>query len=396
VSLVVVIFLGSLVALTYTFAGYPLLLMLWARVSPRPIRRAPFAPRVAIVVVVHNGESLIEQKITSCLQQDYRVEHLRVLIASDGSDDRTNEIVASFTHDRVDLLPFATRRGKAACLNDAIATCDEDILILTDARQALHPQALRRLIENFADRDIGAASGRLEFERDGITDFGEGIDAYWRYEKFLRRTESRIHSSVGVTGAIYALRRSCFRPIPAETILDDVLIPMNVVAQGHRVIFEDEAIAYDRPSRDAAQERVRKVRTLAGNFQLLASYPWLIVPWRNPIVVQFFSHKVMRLMAPLAMLVALTSNVALVAIADGGVLWRLTLGAQLATYVLAITGLYSSTANRIRFVKLASAFLSLNWFVVLGFMEFLSNRNAHLWQNHQQPADQSRSSSSSR
>ncbi len=380
------VFLASLALLAYTFVGYPLLLSLWARIAPRPVKRTPFDPSVAIVVVVHNGAGLMERKIASCLAQDYPAERLRVLIASDGSDDDTHEVVASFNPSRVSLLPFPTRRGKAACLNDAIATCDEDVIVLTDARQALHPLAVRRLIDNLADDTVGAVSGQLVFERDGITAFGEGIDAYWRYEKFLRRTEGRIHSSVGVTGAIYALRRSCFRAIPPETILDDVLIPMNVVAQGYRVLFEDEALAYDRPSRDAAQERVRKVRTLAGNFQLLASYPWLVAPWRNPIATQFISHKVMRLIAPLAMALALLTNAFLATDPAGGVLWRLTFVAQLAAYALAVLGLLSSAANRIRLVKLASAFLSLNWFVVLGFVEFLSNRNAHLWQNHQQVA----------
>jgi biofilm PGA synthesis N-glycosyltransferase PgaC len=391
VNLALFAFLGSLAALAYTFAGYPLLLALWARISSRPVKRSPVEPNVVIVVAVHNGANLIERKIATCLQQDYPAERLRILIASDGSDDRTHEIVTSLNHDRVDLLPFPARRGKAACLNDAIATCSEDILVLTDARQAMHPQAVRRLIENFADPAIGAVSGQLEFEREGITDFGEGIDAYWRYEKFLRRTESSIHSSVGVTGAIYALRRICFRPVPAETILDDVLIPMNTVAQGYRVIFENDAIAYDRPSRDAAQEKVRKVRTLAGNFQLLAAYPWLLAPWRNPIWLQFVSHKLMRLLAPLAMAVALLANAILAADPAGGVLSRLTFAAQLAAYALAFLGLTSTAANRLRPVKLASAFLSLNWFVVLGFFEFLSNRNAHLWQNHQQSADRSRS-----
>lgn len=385
-TLAMVAFLTALLVVAYTFAGYPLLLAVWARLAPKPLQRAGHDPSVAIVVVVHNGAQLIERKIASCLGQEYPADRLRIVIASDGSDDGTNDIVGSFDPGRVRLLPFQTRRGKAACLNDAIASCDEEILVLTDARQALHPQAVRRLVDNFADPLVGAASGQLVFERDDITDFGEGMDAYWRYEKFLRRAESRIHSSVGVTGAIYALRRSCFRPIPADTILDDVLIPMNAVAQGRRVLFVDDAIAYDRPSRNLAQEKLRKVRTLAGNFQLLAAHPWLLAPWRNPIFFQFVSHKLMRLLAPVALLVAFVANAALAADPAGGVPWRLTFAAQLAAYVLAVLGLLSPTANRNRLVKLASAFLSLNWFVILGFVEFVSNRDAHLWRNHQHPA----------
>lgn len=385
-TLAILALLTALLIVAYTFAGYPLLLAVWARLAPKPLQRAQINPSVAIVVVVHNGAQLIERKIASCLAQEYPADRLRVVIASDGSDDGTNDIVASFDPRRVSLFPFSTRRGKAACLNDAIASCHEEILVLTDARQALHPQAVRRLVDNFADPLVGAASGQLVFERDDITDFGEGMDAYWRYEKFLRRAESRIHSSVGVTGAIYALRRACFQPIPADTILDDVLIPMNAVAQGRRVLFEDNAIAYDRPSRNLAQEKLRKVRTLAGNFQLLAAHPWLLVPWRNPIFFQFVSHKLLRLLAPVALLVAFAANAVLAVDPAGGVPWRLTFVAQLAAYALAVLGLISPTANHNRLIKLASAFLSLNWFVVLGFVEFVSNRNAHLWRNHQHPA----------
>ena len=369
-------FIVSLLLIAYTFLGYPLLLVFWAKLAPHPVSRGTYEPRVAIVVVVHNGELLIRQKIDSCLSQNYCKDRLRILIVSDGSNDGTCEIVRSYANEVITLLAMDERRGKAGCLNDAVSACDEEVLIFTDVRQALHPNAVSRLVDNFLDANVGAASGRLVFDREGITDFGESLDAYWRYEKFVRQLESAIHSSVGVTGAIYALRRNNFREIPLDTVLDDVLIPMNVVTQGMRVIFEKQALAFDRPSQFAAQERTRKIRTLAGNFQLILKNPRFLLPWRNPIALQFISHKLMRLLVPVALVGAFISNAFLI---DEGLFYVVTQIMQIAAYAMAACGVFWKRAEQFLLVKLAMGFFSLNWFVVLGFLEFLSNRNAHLW-----------------
>lgn len=366
----------SLSLITYAFLGYPLLLLIWAKLVSRPISRGVYRPRVAIVVVVYNGEQFIRQKIESCLGQDYPRNRLRVLIVSDGSNDNTCKIVRSYANEFVTLLAISERRGKAACLNDAVSACDEEVLIFTDARQVLDPCAVSNLVDNFLDTQIGAASGQLVFDREGITDFGESLDAYWRYEKFVRQLESAIHSSVGVTGAIYALRRNSFREIPVDTVLDDVLIPMNVVTQGMRVIFEKQAMAFDRPSQFAAQERTRKIRTLAGNFQLILKNPRFLLPWRNPIALQFISHKLMRLLVPVALVGAFISNAFLI---GEGLFYVVMQIMQVSAYAMAACGFFWKRAEQILPVKLAMGFFSLNWFVVLGFLEFLSNRNAHLW-----------------
>jgi cellulose synthase/poly-beta-1,6-N-acetylglucosamine synthase-like glycosyltransferase len=367
---------AALTGLAYTYVGYPALIWLLARLFPRAVRRGDFEPRVAVIIVVHNEAARIGRKLETCMALDYPKDKLRIVVASDGSEDGTNAIVAACADRGVDLLAFPGRRGKAACLNDAIARCTEEIVVLTDARQRLDPAAVRHLAENFADRDVGAASGELVFETDGITQFGEGVDAYWRYEKFIRQQEGRFHSTVGVTGALYALRRECFREIPPSTILDDVVIPMNAVMAGRRVVFESRARAYDLPSRDPRQEKLRKVRTLAGNYQLMASHPAFLVPLRNPIWVQLVSHKVFRLLGPLFMAMALITTAIL---APGSIFCRYLLAAQLAAYALPALGLAWPVAKRWHVVKLATAFLLLNWFAVLGLLEFLRNRDAHLW-----------------
>lgn len=374
-----VVFLVCALALAYTYVGYPVLVALWSRLRPRPVHRQPQQPRVAIIVVGHNEEARIEAKIRTCLAQDYPADRLRVVIASDGSTDRTNALVQSCGDARVQLMAFPVRRGKAACLNDAVAACSEEVIVFTDARQALNAEAVRCLIENLADAQVGAVSGELVFVQDDMTAFAEGVDAYWRYEKFIRQREALVHSAPGVTGALYALRRSCFRPIPDRTILDDVAIPMQAVRAGYRVVFDSRALAYDKPSKSAAQEKVRKVRTLAGNYQLMAMMPWVLVPGLNPIWLQFVSHKLLRLVAPFAMVALLLANLSL---ARGSAFFAGVLAVQALGYLLAMAGLSIPAVARWRLARIAAAFVSLNWYAVLGLLQFLSRREGHLWQSH--------------
>jgi len=388
VELIEIVLVAALAVLAYTYVGYPALIWVLARCFPRAVHRGAYEPRVAVIIVSHNEAVRIVQKLDTCIALDYPKEKLRILVASDGSDDETNEMVIAYADRGVTLLAFSVRRGKAACLNDAVASCNDEIVLLTDARQRLDAYAIRYLIENFADPFVGAASGELVFETDGMTEFGEAVDAYWRYEKFIRQQESRFHSVVGVTGALYALRRECFREIPADTILDDVVIPMNVVMAGKRVVFENRARAFDMPSRDHRQEKLRKVRTIAGNYQLIVAHPEFFVPLRNSIFVQLVSHKVLRLVSPFCMALLLITNVVL---APRALFYQSLLAAQLLAYALPAIGVLWPSARRWKVVKLTTAFLMLNWFAVLGVVEFLRNRNSHLWELKQRsPGEDSR------
>jgi cellulose synthase/poly-beta-1,6-N-acetylglucosamine synthase-like glycosyltransferase len=372
------VFAVSAAWVVWTFVGYPAALWAWSRAAGRvrPVASAPIEPEVVIVVVVHNEAAGIRAKLESCTAQRYPADRLRILVVSDGSTDGTGEAVRAFGDARVDWLHSDVRRGKAACVNDALAASVAPIVVLTDARQALHPDAVRHLVSNFADPTVGAASGELVFVLEGASGFGQGVDAYWRYEKAIRRMEGAIGSVVGVTGALYALRRAAWTPIPEDTVLDDVLIPMNAVRAGWRVVFEDRAIAYDRPAHDAARERVRKIRTLAGNFGLLAAHPWLLDPRRNPIFIQYLSHKISRLVAPLALAGTLVSSLLL---APAHAVFAAALVAQLALYAMPLLGTAWPAAAAALPVRIGTAFVALNWFVVLGFREWLRNRQVHVW-----------------
>lgn len=361
----------------YSYAGYPLLLALVARLRPAPpVRRGDIQPRVSIVIVAHDEEATIERKILNCLDLDYPADRLEVLIASDGSTDRTEEIVRRYEDRGVRLLSLPGPNGKPSALNRAVPQAKGEILLLCDARQRLDRTALRELVAAFADPTVGAVSGALHIEADQGSS-GEGVAAYWRYEKVIRALESRVGSTAGVTGAIYAIRRDSFPTLDPRLILDDVAVPLAVAASGRRVLFEPAAKAFDRSAEDAEGEYRRKVRTLAGNYQLVALWPWLLNPARNPLFFQFVSHKLSRLAVPWCLLFLLGSSAVL---AGSSVFFRIAFLVQAVFYILAAGGwLLERAGVRLRLFSVPYAFALLNVAAAASLFGFLRGTQAASW-----------------
>jgi cellulose synthase/poly-beta-1,6-N-acetylglucosamine synthase-like glycosyltransferase len=333
------IFYLSALVILYVYVGYPAILALWAKLAPRRVERSAAAimtPPVSIVVAARNEAATLEARIANLLSLDYPPDLVQIVVASDGSTDGTDAVLDRYA-DRIDVVRLSAG-GKARALNAAVALATHEILVFADARQSFAPDALRALVAPFASPDIGCISGELvlDCEVDGQhSAMGDGVGFYWKYEKWLRRQESTVASMLGVTGAIYALRRTLWRPLPAETILDDVLTPMRVALAGFRVVFEPRARAFDRVAGVARDEFRRKTRTLAGNFQLLALEPQLLLPVVNPLWFQFLSHKVGRLVVPYALCLLLASSALL---ASQSAIYMLAFAGQIVFYGLALYG----------------------------------------------------------
>jgi poly-beta-1,6-N-acetyl-D-glucosamine synthase len=372
-----ILFWCAIALLAYTHAGYPLLLWAWSRLRERPSRAGPIEPMVSVLVVAYNEASRIEARPNNLLALDYPRERLEIILASDGSTDDTLSRVQRYRGPGFRLVAYSCRRGKASALNDLVPQARGGIVVLADARQRFDRGALRELVKHFADPKTGAVSGELILVEDGAAPaVGEGVSFYWRYEKFIRRNESRVDSTVGTTGAIYALRRELFDPIPPDTLLDDVLIPMRIVRRGFRVLFEPAALAWDRVAPSAEAEFARKARTLAGNFQLFARAPWLLDPRANRLWLQTLSHKACRLLSPFCLAATLAANLALL----DEPFYRLTLAGQLALYAAAAAGhLRRNSARKNRLLGVAYAFCMLNWAVVIGFLRFINGRQRVTW-----------------
>lgn len=332
----------SAIVAAYVFVGYPALLAAWSAVAGRPVRKRDEAegdpwPAVSVIVAAYNEGRRLPARITNLLEQVY-AGPLEVVIVSDGSTDDTRRVAERFAGEiRFIDVP---RGGKPAALNAGVAAAKGEILVFADARQRFAPDAVRELVRNFADPEVGGASGELMLDCETTSggahsSMADGVGLYWKYEKWLRAHEGRVWSMLGATGAIYALRRELWRPLPAATLLDDVLAPMRAVLAGRRIVFDDRARAYDRVSPSGSAESRRKIRTLAGNYQILRLEPRLLLPFANPVWVQYASHKLGRLLVPWALIGVLIASASL---ADDHWFYAVALIVQLCFYGLAAFG----------------------------------------------------------
>ena len=366
--------LAALLLIVYTYAGYPLLVAVWSKLAPQlALVRDDFEPTVSICIAVHNGARELPRKLHSLFALEYPPEKLEVLLYSDGSTDATEQVArdAAASEPRVRLLADPVRRGKPAALNRLCAEAKGEVLIMTDVRQPLAPGALKALLRLLGDPRVGCVSGSLVLQ--GNT----GPSAYWRYEKFIRASEARLGSMVGVSGSLYAVRREDFAALPTEVLLDDMFVPLSVARRHKRVIFSSEAEAYDEAYQDD-REFSRKVRTLAGNYQLVQLMPWLLVPSRNPVWFQMVSHKLLRLVCPWALSLLLISSLVLAnaphASPAGLLFWRTLALGQLLFYGLAALG-----ARAGRLGTLARTFVVLNAAALVGLWRFLRGSQAVTW-----------------
>lgn len=315
--------------------GYPLVMVAKARVLPRPTQVSPSTPSVSVVIAVRNEAGRIGERIENILEQEYPGDQLQVIVAANGCTDATEAIVEELAErdSRVSLVVSPPEEGKAGSLNRGVASATGDVIVFGDARQKFAPNVIERLTAWLSDPSVGAVSGRLVIG-DSADAAVEGVRRYWQFEVALRQAESMTGSVVGVTGAVYAMRRDAYEPLPPGVILDDLLTPMRVVLSGKRVVFAHDAVAYDQASADSKAEFRRKVRTTVGNLQIVRTEPRLISPFSNPIFGRYFSHKLLRVLLPVCLVgMAITGALA------GGPLYLSIVGAQLAVYVLGALGL---------------------------------------------------------
>ena len=367
------VFWMSATFIAYTYLGYPLWLWIRSRWCRKPVRSGPYIPFLSIIMIVRNEEKVLPRKLRNLLDLNYPDESLEIVMVSDGSTDSTNQILSEHTaNPRVRVIFNPQQQGKAAGLNAAMSSVRGEIVVFTDARQQIEPDAIRVLVENFADPEIGCASGELMLGDPETGEAEQGMGVYWRIEKAVRELESAVGSVVGATGAIYGVRRKLLVNVPDEAILDDVYIPMHVVRRGARVIFDPRARAWDSPDQGTAREFTRKVRTLSGNYQLLQLAPWLLTS-ANPLRFQFVSHKVLRLVVPFALLATLLAS-----FLTPGVFYRGAVILQLAFYTLSFLGLahFLRRGPLARVADAARTFVLLNSAATVAFANFVAGRKA--------------------
>jgi cellulose synthase/poly-beta-1,6-N-acetylglucosamine synthase-like glycosyltransferase len=356
----------------YAYIGYPLVLLLLRLVIRREVNKGPIQPFISLLIPAYNEDDVIARKIENSLALNYPADRLEIVVASDGSKDRTAETAQKLADgNRVRVLAFTQNRGKIATLNASIPELRGEIIVFSDASAMLPADSVRRLIENFADPAVGAVSGLYKIVKADEVDVGKSEDLYWRYETFLKIQESRLASILGGHGQMHAIRKELYPYPPPGTINDDYIIPVSVLAKGYRAVYEPAAVVYEE-----AHEMTgfgRRIRIMAGNIQQLREIKGLLSPIRPMPLFFFLSHKVIRLLVPFAMLVAIIANVFLLAS-------RLYFGifcAQVVFYLLAALG--TVLPLRPKILMLPFYFTMINAAAFLGFYHALTHRRSMAW-----------------
>ncbi|MGF1643279.1 MAG: glycosyltransferase [Thiotrichales bacterium] len=370
------IFWLSGLLMIYTLVGYPLLINWVARFHARRDCELPPTtaelPRVCVIIAAYNEAQTLERKLDSLSSQNYPTDRLSILVVSDGSTDGTVALLERNAW-RARSLVTVERRGKPHALNLAAANANAEILLFTDARQPLGPDAVSTLVRALGLPEVGVAGGALS-QRASATNEAENVGLYWRYEAWIRKSEARVHSTAGASGALYAIRAGDFTPLPEDTLLDDFETPIRILRKGKRIVLCEGAQAFDEVHHGVARERERKIRTLAGNYQAFARNPWLFNPLANPIWVQFISHKVLRLLIPYFFVMALVSAWLL----DGWVYDLAWIG-MLAFLVMAALGFVSQRLRNHRALGFCYAFAALNLASVAGLARYLAGSADVRW-----------------
>jgi cellulose synthase/poly-beta-1,6-N-acetylglucosamine synthase-like glycosyltransferase len=361
------VFWLSLSGILYTYLGYPVWIWTLSRLRPNNWKSAHLTPSVSIVLAVHNGAGVLADKIKHLLSLDYP-NIQEIVVVSDGSTDGTAELLAAVRHPRVRVWILREHEGKAAAINAGVAQASGDVILFVDVRKQIAPGSIQRLVRSFADPQVGCVNGEVVLRSDGRRGATAAIGSlYWRYEKWLRACEARFDSLIGVDGGFYAIRRELFMPLPAGIILDDMFQPLSIIRQGYRVIVEREARVFDTWPAGARDEFQRKVRTLAGNFQLAQLAPWTLTP-QNRAFLQLISHKYMRLSVPYLLVLLQASSLAL--FRDSQIYATFAV-LQLFCLAISVAALRYRIPMIDRAASAGSAILMLNSAAVAGLYRFL-------------------------
>lgn len=378
-SAVQIIFWISVLAVSYACVVYPALIYCLSRCfgrcpSPPDVSDSDL-PTVSLLIAAHNEEAVIERRIANALALDYPKDRLQIVIASDGSDDRTVEIAGRYGG-RVRVLDYPIRRGKAATLNASIEQLTSQIIMFSDANTWTYRAATRNLARWFADGKIGAVCGRLILTDPAGANNVDGL--YWRYETFLKKCEGNLGALLGSNGGIYAIRREAFVPLPVDTIADDFVMPLLAkLRHGRSTIYDPSAVGHEETPAAMRQEFHRRVRIGAGGFQAIALLWKLLNPLRGWIAFTFFSHKVMRWLCPFFMCGTLASA-GLLSGENG--FYRFALAGQLCFYAISLTiGVLPIRAGAVRPLRLATMFTTINAALLVGFFKWARGSQGGVW-----------------
>lgn len=372
-----IIFWTSIFTVFYTYAGYSLLIMLLSRFFNKTVRKGPIEPRVTFLITAYNEEKNIAQKLENTLQLDYPREKLEILVASDGSTDSTDEIVRGFARHGVKLVRVEGRVGKTETQNQAVKKATGEIVIFSDATTRYEKENIRKFVANYNDPTVGAVSGRYEYYNPTGAAIGIGNILFWKFENFIKSSQTRIKTITGCCGCIYSVRRALYEPLPPD-IISDLVEPLKILEKGYRIAFEPGAVAYEETTEKASEEFYMRIRVITRGMRGLLYMKKLFNPLKYGFVsFQLFSHKLLRWLMPIFMAAILVSNIFLA----GSLLYNITLAMQAVFYAMALIAWLGEKVNvRFKVFSIPLYFSTVNIASLISLYKTLKGYKAVTWE----------------
>jgi len=373
-----IIFGTSVAVLLYVYVGYPLLVYAVSRLRPKTVKRGKYAPKVTILITAYNEEKIIREKLKNTFEIDYPPEKIEILVASDGSTDRTDAIVKSFHPQKVKLFRQEGRKGKTYTQNKAVEQATGEIILFSDATTMYRQNVLREMLPNFADETVGCVAGKLIYIDNSKSNVGKGAKSYWNYETFLKEAESNACSLIGASGCLYAVRKSAYQPMYPEAC-SDFLICTVIYRQGLRSVYEPNAVCTEETNKKTDKEMRMRVRVISQTFTDLWRNREMLNPFRSGFyAVELFSHKVLRYAVPLFLILILFSS--LIA-AFQSLFFAAIYALQILFYLTAFIGWLLEKRNaKIGVFAIPLYFVLANLASVLAFFKFLQGENYARWE----------------
>lgn len=370
--------------IVYTYIGYPLLIRIVASFYKEPDYPDLIDyPAISFILSAFNEEAVIEDKIRNCLEIDYPENKIEILVGSDGSTDRTNDILENINDQRVRTYLYTGRHGKSWVINNLVKDSTGDILIFSDANIIFSRNAVKKLVEPFQDELAGGVCGNLVMVSGNSDEIKTAEQSYWSLESRLKKMESRIKTTFGATGAIYAIRKSLFRELPIETpVVDDFIIPVFVMMQRYRVIYREQALAFEEITDDLFLEFKRRIRIGARNLNGIRFYSSLLWPTSGFISLGLWSHKILRWFVPFMLLAVFLLTIML----SNNPFYMKILYVEGGFLLSAALGMILSFLNiRIKLLNYLAYLVTLNLALFLGFFKFIFGTQKPYWETSNRP-----------
>ncbi len=370
-------FFFSLIIIFYIYLGYPILIYILSLIKNNKVKKDIYEPLVSLIIPAYNEENCIADSLQNKLTLNYQKDNLEIIVVSDGSTDRTEEIVAKFENDGIQLIKQNPRAGKTQALNRAVSMARGKIIIFSDANSMYHPEAIKALLKNFADPEVGYVTGQMKYVNPDGSMMGDGYTSYMKYENFLRERETLVGSIVGVDGGIDAVRKHLYKPMNPDQ-LPDLVLPLQVVYQGFRVVYEPQAILEESVLTSPKDEYRMRVRVSLRAFWAIKDMKSLLSIRKFRIfAVQLWSHKVLRYLASIFFILLYVTNFFLYNTHPFFTAFSIL---QNSFYLLSLIAfILDKTGNKVSKLSFALYFVLINIAAAHAFIKFLQGKRQILW-----------------